>query len=99
MSGERPFDDDRWPDQEGFACCFLCGRKVDPRDSNRATYTPDARCCEPIPAHLTPCLEEAVKNPFRLKVIAMELIRQIGADAVRRSREAAQCAIVSPLGT
>lgn len=38
MTGSRPFDDDRWPDEEGFACCFICGRKVDPSDPNRGTY-------------------------------------------------------------
>ena len=40
MAGDRPFDDDRFPDQEGFACCFLCGRPVDPRDKQRGSYTP-----------------------------------------------------------
>lgn len=38
MSGHRPFEDARFPDAEGFAECFLCGNKVDPRDPRRGTY-------------------------------------------------------------
>ena len=39
MSGSlRPFDDSRWPDQEGFGECFLCGRWVDPLDPKRGSY-------------------------------------------------------------
>ena len=55
MSGERAFDDDRWPDQEGFAHCFLCGRKVDPRDPHRGSYTAKHLACDPMPIHV-PCI-------------------------------------------
>ena len=55
MSGERPFDDDRWPDFEGFACCFLCGRRVDPLDPHRGAYTSSTRDCESLPIHI-PCI-------------------------------------------
>lgn len=99
MGGDRPFDDDRFPDQDGHACCFLCGKKVDPRDPLRGTYTPNAKACEPLPAHLTPCLEEAVKDPVRLAVTAMSALQQMGDANVKRARAAAGCSITPPVTT
>lgn len=96
MAGSRGFDDERWADQEGFAACFLCGRKVDPRDPQRGTYTPNAQACEPMVAHI-PCLQEAVKDPVRLRVIAMTAINQMGQEAMKRFREEARCVAPSPV--
>lgn len=96
MSGERPFDDDRWPDEEGFACCFLCGRKVDPRDPQRGTYTPNAAACEPLPAHLS-CLAGDSNHMVRVQVAAMTAINQMSAATIKRSREAARCVAPSPV--
>ena len=49
----RPFDDDRYPDQEGFGACFICGKKVDPLDPNRGTYEVAPSGCQ-VPIHV-PC--------------------------------------------
>ena len=54
MAGDRAFDDERWPDPDGKADCFLCGKVVDPLDPKRGTYSinpPDIR----IPIHV-PCV-------------------------------------------
>jgi hypothetical protein len=50
----RPFDDGRFPDLEGFADCFLCGRKVDPMDDKRGTYE-EPPAGPLLPIHI-PCL-------------------------------------------
>lgn len=93
MSGDRPFDDDRWPDSEGFSCCFLCGKRVDPRDPSRGTYTMNASACEPLPLHL-PCLDN--RDVYRLQVAFMQALNQMGDANAKRSREAACAAIVPP---
>jgi hypothetical protein len=101
VSGHRPFDDDRWPDEEGFAVCFLCGHKIDPRDPNRGTYTPNAKSCEPIPAHLSPCLENGVKDSMsllRLQASAMQALMEMGEANMKRFRAAARVSIVDPMG-
>jgi len=90
VSGERLFDDDRFPDAEGFACCFMCGRKVDPRDPNRGTYTPNAGACEPLPAHLS-CLAGDGHHMERVRIAAMTAINQMGNANIKRAREAARC--------
>lgn len=101
MSGSpRPFDDDRYPDAEGGACCFLCGRKVDPRDPGRGTYgiydkTGRIPVHEPFPIHVS-CADG--KNSTQIEVAFRAAFNQMGANAVKRAREAARCAIVSPLG-
>lgn len=97
MGGDRPFDDDRWPDQEGFASCFMCGRKVDPRDPTRCTYSPNAPSCEFLPAHQS-CLAGDSQHMERVRIAAMTALNQMGSEAIRRAREAARCAVVSPLG-
>jgi hypothetical protein len=89
MGGERPFDDDRWPDQEGFAVCFLCGRRVDPRDSHRGTYTSNASACEPLPLHL-PCLDG--RDMLQVETAFMRALLQMGDANAKRAREAARCA-------
>lgn len=96
MSGERPFDDDRWPDEEGFACCFMCGKKVDPRDPGRGTFTMNAAACELIPAHLS-CLEGYggdQQKTDQVQIAYMTALNQMGQEQVRRSRRLAQCATV-----
>lgn len=60
MSGSRPFDDDRYPDEEFFACCFLCGKKVDPADPKRGTYEETWGC--QLPIH-RPCLDNVRGEP------------------------------------
>ncbi len=96
MGGERPFDDERWPDAEGFAACFLCGRKVDPRDPHRGSYTPNVSACEPLPIHL-PCAEG--KLELHIQVAAMAALNQMTAYQIKRSQKAANISTVSPLGT
>lgn len=51
---ERPFDDGRWPDPVGKADCFLCGKKVDPKDPLRGSYE-IAPAGAALPIHIT-CL-------------------------------------------
>ena len=51
MAGTRAFDDDRWPDQEMFANCCYCGKKVDPRDPRRGTHE-EAPAGPQLPIHL-----------------------------------------------
>lgn len=100
MSGARPFDDDRWPDQEGFACCFVCGKKVDPRDPRRGTFTMNAAACEPIPAHLD-CLEGFggdEDKTVRIQIAFMTAINEMSTDQIKRFRRLAQVAVVSPIG-
>ena len=97
MSGERPFDDDRWPeDHTGHACCFLCGRKVDPRDPHRGSYTMNKRACEPLPIHL-PCLDG--HDMFQVQTMFMAALTEMGDANAKKAREAAACATVGPLGT
>lgn len=60
MSGDRPFDDDRYPDSEGFATCFLCGRNVGPMDPQRGTYEIAPSGCQ-LPIHL-PCASTFLAN-------------------------------------
>lgn len=57
MNDGRAFDDGRAADLDGRADCFLCGRKVDPLDPQRGSYTANAAACEPLPIHL-PCLDD-----------------------------------------
>lgn len=84
MSGSpRAFDDDRFPNLDGHACCFLCGRKVDPLDPHRGSYTPNAAAFAGLPAHL-PCLEEAVKDPWRLEVTAKQAMMQMSDANMKR---------------
>lgn len=97
MGGERPFDDDRWPDEEGFAVCFMCGRKVDPRDPARGSYTGNVKACEPLPIHL-PCVD-GIDITVVLAAF-MAAINQMGQLNARKAREAAGIANgpVSSLG-
>lgn len=95
MSGERPFDDDRWPDEEGSAHCFMCGKKVDPLDKHRVTYTMNASACEPLPAH-GDCVFGA--DIMRVQVAFMAALTEMGDANAKKAREAARCAIVSPIG-
>jgi len=97
MSGERPFDDDRWPDEEGFACCFVCGRKVDPRDPFRGTFTMNARSCEAIPAHLD-CLEGFggdEEKTVRIQVAFMTAINEMSREQIKKYRLMANVSIGS----
>lgn len=90
MSGERPFDDDRYPDEEGFACCFMCGKKVDPRDRDRVAYQLNAYV-NPLPAHGN-CIFGA--NMFIVQTAFLTAYQQMtDANALRAMREAG---IVNP---
>lgn len=91
MAGTRPFDDARFPDQEGFAECFLCGRKVDPLDPMRGRYTPNANAFDGLPAHLA-CLEVAIKNPIQLEAIALKALNEMGDVQMKRQLRAADLA-------
>lgn len=93
---DRPFDDDRWPNEEGKACCFLCGKPVDPLDPKRGTYTPNVNACEALPIHI-PCLDNVPITSVQR--IAVRALLQMGEANAKRMREAAKCAVVSPLGT
>jgi len=82
MADLRPFDDGRWPDLEGFADCFLCGRKIDPLDPQRGSYTANARAAQPLPAHLS-CLEGCLSldpTSIRLQTIFLTALTAM-ADA------------------
>jgi hypothetical protein len=94
MSGERPFDDARWPDEEGFADCFMCGKKIDPKDPRRGSYTINHLGCEPLPAHLD-CLST---NVLRVQVAFMAAINTMTDENVKRLRRLAQVEAPSPLG-
>lgn len=100
MSGERPFDDDRWPDQEGFASCFMCGRKIDPRDRDRGTFTMNNQAADAIPAHLS-CLEgfggDAAKT-IRVQVAYMTALNTMTKDAIRAYRQRAGVVAPEPAG-
>jgi len=101
VSLDRAFDDDRWPSYDGgFACCFLCGRKVDPRDPQRGTYTPRADACEPLVCHISCAADSLAKDPtsFSLQRAAMQAVNQMGRANIRRAREEANVSIVSPMG-
>jgi hypothetical protein len=96
MSGERAFDDDRWPDQEGFSVCFLCGRPVDPRDPDRGSYTARADSCDPLPIHLS-CADAALREPgggdgTRIMHAFMTAINEMGKVNAKRALEAARVA-------
>lgn len=93
MSGERPFDDARWPDEEGFADCFMCGKKIDPRDPRRCTYSINAAACEPLPAH-GDCLFG--QDIFRVQVAFMTAINAMTDFQAQKMREAARCVAPSP---
>jgi len=100
---DRAFDDDRWPDEDLKACCFLCGRPVDPRDPGRGSYSPKPAACGFLPIHLS-CAEPYAnwsggKCPKQMEVAAMKALMQMGEANARRAREAARCSIVSPTGT
>lgn len=95
MGGDRPFDDDRFADEDGHACCFMCGRPVDPRDPKRCSYTPNARACEPLPAHQS-CLAGDSLHMERVRIAAMTAFNQMGSENIKRAREAARCAVVPP---
>lgn len=96
MAGTRPFDDDRWPDQENFACCFICGKKVDPKDPRRGSYTGNAAACEPLPIHL-PCLDG--RHIWEIRIAFMTALNQMGDANAKRSLEAARCATAPAGGT
>jgi hypothetical protein len=95
VSGTRPFDDDRWSDEDGHACCFWCGRRVDPRDPGRGSYTPNARACEPLPVHLS-CMEGNADHMARVQIAAMTAINQMGQNEMKRFREECRCIAPSP---
>ena len=61
MALERPFDDARWPDRDGHAECFLCGRRVDPLDKHRGSYE-ESPAGPALPIHL-PCLNDYTDRP------------------------------------
>jgi len=90
---DHAFDDDRWPDLDGRAACFLCGRKVDPRDPQRGTYTLNASACEPLPLHL-PCLDDW--DMMQVQVAFMQALNEMGDANAKRARDAARTAIVGP---
>jgi len=96
VSDERLFDDGRFPDSDGRAECFWCGRKVDPLDPKRVTYTPNAAACEPLPAHES-CLAGDSNHMERVRIAAMAAINQMGNANIKRAREAAQCVAPSPV--
>lgn len=95
MSGPRSFDDDRWPDEENFACCFLCGRKVDPRDKNRGSYTMNNRACSPLPLHLT-CLNDLPIETIQIRF--MEALNQMSDANAKKALRNANIATVEALG-
>ena len=77
MSGERPFDDDRYPDEEGFGACFICGKKVDPRDPKRGTYELFPAGCQ-VPIHV-PCAGAflAIRGPMHLEILYRSTINEM----------------------
>lgn len=94
MGGDRPFDDDRFPDEEGHACCFICGRKVDPSDPQRGSYTPNAAAACFIPIHL-PCASAMLAQQggdVRLRVLGASAYNQMGEYQMRRMMQLANCA-------
>lgn len=93
MSGERPFDDARWPDEEGFADCFMCGKKIDPLDPRRCSYTINHLGCEPLPAH-GDCLFGG--NVLRIQTAFMTAINTMTDLNARRLREQARVVAPSP---
>lgn len=99
MSGKRPFDDDRFPDQEGYACCFLCGRKVDPRDPHRGGYTAKASACQVLPIHV-PCIASYfhgdVLDP-QVEVLFYRALHEMTDANMKKALEAAKVASV-PIG-
>src|SRR5882762_10302823 len=76
MAGTRVFDDDRWPDNEGYACCFLCGRKVDPSDPHRASYSSNAAAGGFLPAH-GQCLSARLSKPHPHGQIEIEVAHRV----------------------
>lgn len=90
MSGERPFDDARWPDEEGFADCFMCGKKIDPLDKNRCKYTINHLGCEPLPAHGN-CLFDQ-----RIEVVQTSFIQAINTMTDEQARRMCRLARMAP---
>jgi len=95
MSGSRTFDDDRWPDQDGHACCFVCGKKVDPRDKDRGTYTSNAKAGGQLPGHLS-CFERVLQQPggnIVLEVAHRTALLAMSDRQIEIQRQQANCAI------
>lgn len=86
---ERAFDDDRWPDHEGKACCFMCGHPVEPTDDRRGTYTGNAKVGGELPCHLA-CLEG--QDPERIFVAWSQALMDMGMANVERARRNAAVA-------
>lgn len=89
MNDGRAFDDGRAPDLDGRADCFLCGRKVDPLDPQRGSYTANASACEPLPIHL-PCLDG--KDQTQVMVAFMAAINTMSDANAKRQLAAASVA-------
>ena len=84
---DRAFDDDRWPDHDGHACCFLCGFEVDPLDKKRGSYTSNAQACDGLPIHL-PCIHGNDAMQLQVKFLAA-ISTMSDANAKRSMRQAA----------
>ena len=85
MAAERPFDDARFPDLEGFAECFLCGRWVDPLDQNRGVYE-EPPAGPLLPIHLAcaaPYVQGGVVGRARL---SREYRRALNVMAIRQEQ-------------
>jgi hypothetical protein len=91
----RAFDDGRFPDADGRAECFLCGRKIDPLDPRRGGYTPNHLAFDGLPAHLD-CLEREVHDPMRLQAIALAALVQMTETEAKRQLTAANVSVVAP---
>lgn len=93
MAGTRTFDDDRWPDQDGHACCFMCGKRVDPLDPNRVSYSSNWKAGGFIPAH-GPCLSERLAQPggqIEVEVAHRVAVMAMSDQAIEQSMRAARC--------
>lgn len=92
MSGpERAFDDGRFPDLDGHADCFLCGRKMDPNDPRRGSYTPNNAAFDGLPMHL-PCVDEVAHgDPLRLQVLALAALTTMTEANAKRLMRNANC--------
>jgi hypothetical protein len=98
MAGDRTFDDDRWPDEDGHACCFLCGKRVDPKDPNRASYTSNAKAGGFLPGH-GQCFSERLAKPggqIEIEVAHRVALMAMSDVAIEREMRLARCSSVQP---
>lgn len=95
MSGtERAFDDARWPTLEGKAECFLCGRKIDPLDPLRGSYTPNHLACDGLPLHL-PCANG--KNTWQIQTAALTAMTQMTEANLKQALKYANVSTTPPV--